>query len=334
MRNGCCPAPLDGPEKTADYLRHFGFERSMRSSPWFTMASAILGFLLLVALFWSYDRGSGANTTGPTTAFLSPLVTFLLLLGGYWQWQRARLEISMDKYYERLNIANQWWKSSPPVQKIMAAFSSDSEDPEVTMYVCLEIDNLEYVIEKYRIGYIDDEQACRALRAFQIRCLAAAEFRKIARRRIHAGDYTPRTAAVVCSVCDAVDRMAEHQRASLFVSGQPPMDRPNIYVAAAAAINFPGVPPPPPPSEGSRSGLADQGESPRRRASDVIPFASAASSSGSAASAAPHPVPRRRASDASHLSPVPRPDAEASCEGGSQREEGGSDSPSAAGGNP
>jgi hypothetical protein len=223
MLHKACSPPLDGPEKTKDYLAHYCFkspEWFKRLDLWLLIAAAVLVVLVGVAIA-GVDVGRG----GPLLSALSPVVTMGLLIAGFWQWRGARQEISMDKYYERLDISNQWWKSSPSVRNAMSGFARDSEDPDMTMYVCLEIDNLEYVIEKYRIGYVDDEQACRGLKAFQVRCLNSPEFRAIARRRVHLGDYTPRTTNVVCKVCDEVDNLIEHHRtreiASRVTPGHP-----------------------------------------------------------------------------------------------------------------
>ena len=115
----------------------------------------------------------------------------------------------MDKFYDRLDRANALYKD-PEVKKEMSFPSG----PESTMllYVCTELDNLEYVVEKYRIGYIGEEQACRGLKTFQERCIRSRRFQEIARARVHEGDYTTTTAKVVCTVCDAVDEMIERGR--------------------------------------------------------------------------------------------------------------------------
>jgi hypothetical protein len=290
MQRRSCPAPLDGPEKTSAYLRHFGFKRSWYFSKWITFGLPILVFslfFLFIIRFWIYDSSENKSSTDFWTNFLSPVVTFGLLVGGLWQWQTARNEVSMDKYYERLNIANQWWKASTPVRKMMSALSPRSENPEVTMYVCLELDNLEYVVEKYRIGYIDDEQACRGLCAFQIRCLEAAEFRHIARRRVYAGDYTSRTATVVSEVCNAVERRAERQRTDSVVSGKTEANQTVLATTAIHAADSSSLPPPSP--NGKRKGsVASEPGSPKD---------SSAGLSSSVASPSPKSSLQQRAED-------------------------------------
>ena len=275
MPHHACSPPLPGPERARDYLAHYCFDQSKKTGAWFTYGVPVLIVFAVLSILIVLNRAQSAppSPSGPTDFLnlFSPIVTFGLLLAGLWQWRTARREMSMDQYYERLNIANQWWKSSPSARKLMGGFATDSEDPDMTMYVCLEIDNLEYVIEKYRIGYVDDEQACRGLKAFEIRCLASAEFRQIARRRVHLGDYTPRTAKVVCRVCDEVTNLIEHHRASQFASGIPPENQTHFHIAAAAAINVtPG--PPPPPFTAAKDGGMDNSVLPfgGRRRSDRV----------------------------------------------------------------
>lgn len=243
MSHKACSPPLDGPAKMKDYLAHYCFEPPKwfkRLSLWLLITAAVLTVLVILAI-GVLDRAEGERLLSA----LSPVATMGLLIAGLWQWRGARQEISMDKYYERLEISNQWWKASPSVRSVMSGSTQEFEDPDMTMYVCLEIDNLEYMIEKYRIGYVDDEQACRGLKAFQVRCLHSLEFKSIARRRVHLGDYTPRTTKVVCKVCDEVDNLIEHHRMGEFASGSHPEGQTHLHIAAAAAIHVtPGYPPP------------------------------------------------------------------------------------------
>jgi len=80
-----------------------------------------------------------------------------VLLIGYQQWRDARQEASFERFYERLRIAND------RRDKLGA-------DP-FTMYVFAELDNLEYVIERYKLGYVSAELAGRGLRTFRSRCI-------------------------------------------------------------------------------------------------------------------------------------------------------------------
>jgi len=94
-----------------------------------------------------------------------------VLLIGYQQWRDARQEASFERFYDRLNIANS------RREKLGA-------DP-FTMYVFAELDNLEYVIERYKLGYMSAELACRGLETFKSRC------RQVKHRLPNGSDDTP-----------------------------------------------------------------------------------------------------------------------------------------------
>lgn len=236
--------PLLGPASPRSYLKYYGFQQRWRARPWFPWAVALLVVVIAALLLFPGTKnppgsegiravvftatgfqvaelqtpdpgiasvlspgGSGIKATD----LIGPFVTLLLLLYGLQQWQGGRREVSIDKYYERLETANQRWEKSAEVKRLMGSPMANAGD-EMFMYVCTELDNLEYVVEKYRFGYIDDAQACRGLKTFQLRCFTP-KFREIARDRVHDGDYTSRTANVVCRVCEALDELAEHEAA-------------------------------------------------------------------------------------------------------------------------
>jgi hypothetical protein len=268
--------PLHGSLKsnTKAYLEHFGFQapRWVHLGTAALLAVPIVGILLGIALHGSYHRVEVKATDVVLAA-----VSLGALLIGYWQWGKARHETSMDKYYERLNIANGRQDGDQTQVRDMMKPSHPElaeEHPEILMYVYAELDNLEYVIEKYRLGYMNAEQACRGLRTFQLRCWSP-RFRRITRHRVHSGDYNSGTADVVERVCEEIEILtareyADARRAA--VSSPAPQSGPSAVRAGEAATGTSG---------------------PRRRASD-----------GSHLSAVPNPpagrsgeAPRRRASD-------------------------------------
>lgn len=119
------------------------------------------------------------------------IATALLGLGifivGYHQWRAARRESAMDQYYGRLEIANQRLAALPGI------------DP-MELYVFAELDNLEYVIEKYRLGYMNHRQALRGLEAFQgrFRGYRGATFAVLAERSVmRSAGYNKTTQNVV-----------------------------------------------------------------------------------------------------------------------------------------
>jgi hypothetical protein len=93
---------------------------------------------------------------------------------GYLQWRAARHEVSFDTYYDKLDTANQKFDA----WRVEAL----KEDPGAlqshlnTMFVFAELDNLEYVLEKLKLGYVRQELAERAVRNFRSRCADGTAF--------------------------------------------------------------------------------------------------------------------------------------------------------------
>ena len=70
------------------------------------------------------------------------------------------------------------------------------------MYVYRELDNLEYAIAKYKLGYMSPENALRSLRTFRVRCNSSPEFRELALMCAMANEgYDSITQEVVKKVC-------------------------------------------------------------------------------------------------------------------------------------
>ncbi len=86
----------------------------------------------------------------------------------YLQWRAARHEVSFDRYYERLNLANQRFDAAR--LKELEGDPPALKEHLYTMFVFAELDNLEYVLGKHRLGYVRVGLACQALRAFEARC--------------------------------------------------------------------------------------------------------------------------------------------------------------------
>ena len=117
---------------------------------------------------------------------------------GYWQWREIRYESSLDKYYERLDLANTRLENRTGCNKDI-------------MYVFMELDNLEYVIEKYERGYIEAKQAFRGLKTFYVHCRNINDlqdddgevkgFKEMALKWVHKAGYHQITKDVVENVC-------------------------------------------------------------------------------------------------------------------------------------
>ena len=94
-----------------------------------------------------------------------PEIIAAILAGGalvlaYVDSMLGRRESSMDKFYERLEIANR--HRSDLTHQGMRMIDTNR-------YVFTELDNLEYVIERYRFGYMSASLAARGLNTFESR---------------------------------------------------------------------------------------------------------------------------------------------------------------------
>lgn len=90
------------------------------------------------------------------------------LLYAYLQWRAARHETSYDRYYDRLEIANR--RSDAARLKELEGDTKATQDHLHTMFVFAELDNLEYLLGKYRLRFVRADLACRALHGFTSRC--------------------------------------------------------------------------------------------------------------------------------------------------------------------
>ena len=137
----------------------------------------------------------------------SRISTVFLTLGifvlGYHQWRAARHEISMDKFYDRLDMVDRRLENWPAARQMLNHFWQNSDDQasyECFNCVYVELDNLEYGIEKYKLGYMNADLALRCLRTFQSRC-DSKKFREMAFKAVQGVGYHPTTAEVVKKVC-------------------------------------------------------------------------------------------------------------------------------------
>jgi len=110
----------------------------------------------------SATKNASAIFTG--VAALAAGATFIV---SYFQWQLARHEISFDKFYEKLNITN---------QTINACGLKEARDHAAeidhlrNMRVFAQLDTLEYVLGKYRLGFVEFDLVDRAIRTFRSDC--------------------------------------------------------------------------------------------------------------------------------------------------------------------
>lgn len=174
-----------------------------------------LAVVLVLCFAWYVSLAVGATvSTAAETAAMKDILQAAALVVGFsltfYQWRLARFEASVEKYYDRLDVSNRrlntlieqaWSNKEAPKD-----FGVHRNPPEVgvslfDMWVFSELDNLEYVIQKYRRGYIEPDQMCRALHAFQSRC-NDPEFMQRAVGFCRGPNYHPSLRSVVRRVHD------------------------------------------------------------------------------------------------------------------------------------
>lgn len=199
--------PLPGPENDRAYLLHYGFDPPR--------LKAYIGIFLLLlftaaAIYLGYHLHDSLGSTDFSGADVATMILALgALVIGYQQWREAREETSMEKYYERLDMANRRREQdSETVHSKMKNSIPElaDEPPSFLMYVYVELDNLEYLATKYRLGYMRHGQARRGLHTFQRRC-KTPEFKRVAAIRVMQGDYRRYTANIVRRVCEEMNRI-------------------------------------------------------------------------------------------------------------------------------
>jgi hypothetical protein len=108
-----------------------------------------------------------AENEAPLKA-LSTIAAAAAFLVAYWQWKLAREEASFEKYYDRMNTTIDF------VDKCGLEEAGDSREARLShvrnMRVFNQLDNLEYVLGKYRLGYISTDIVYRAVRNFKTEC--------------------------------------------------------------------------------------------------------------------------------------------------------------------
>jgi len=196
------------------------------------IAVVVLGLIYWIALIFGRTGGdaapqpwvtlmfgrTGGNGTPQHTWVKDVLQISILITGfaiGYVQWRLARYEVSLEKYYDRLDVADKrlgtlieqaWSRTNPEAQP----FSVYENPPRVgvllfDIWVFAELYNLEYVIQKYRRGYTEHEQVCRGLHTFRARCENDPEFLKRAVRFCSRPNYHDSTRIVVKRIESEMD---------------------------------------------------------------------------------------------------------------------------------
>jgi hypothetical protein len=183
-------------------LKDYGLNRgfAIRRRPWIYVSLVVLAAVAFGAYTHLYLDTQKLNGIQVATAVVA-LGAFIL---GYQQWRSARFETSIDKFYERLEASNKRLQEWATARELLGAVD-DQQSFQQSMYVFSEIDNLEYVVQKYKYGYMSAEQARRGVKTFKARC-KHDKFRERARSCIKLGGYTEETEGIFNNVCEEIDR--------------------------------------------------------------------------------------------------------------------------------
>lgn len=140
-----------------------------KQPPWRRFRTEAILVLLLVAVALlsvgvTFSPGEAKERLEALAAAAAGVAAAL----GYLQWRAARHEVSFDTYYDKLDTANQ--KFDAWRVEALRDDAARLRDHLNTMFVFAELDNLEYVLEKLKLGYVRQELAERAVRNFRSRC--------------------------------------------------------------------------------------------------------------------------------------------------------------------
>jgi hypothetical protein len=198
-------------ENAAEKLRCYDFpQRSILSPGLFIFFMTFIGSCVA---WYVFEQRARSETSGTEAATACVAIGAFFL--AYQQWRAARAEASLEKFYERLNITNGWMlaaqkaavtANAPATDNLVNGLTAEQKSAaeatlkakqaaeqaaaeyDYRMYFFSEADNLEYVIEKYKLGYIGAEHAARGADTFRIRC-RQPKFRETLEKYIDAVGY-------------------------------------------------------------------------------------------------------------------------------------------------
>ncbi len=215
---------IDSRNEAVETLNEAGFTRTADAR-----YRALLLSMLLVIGF------AAALVLGAPDAVVGGGVALGAVLLGAQQFAASRNEVSLEKFYDRLQVTNDKLEEYPATREFIGLPAGNDEsagqvdDDEFfrRMYVFRELDNLEYSIAKYRIGFMSPENAQRSLRTFRSRCVSSERFRAYAHDQVHMRDdrdpgYDEETRLVVCRIVQELgDPVCEHSTRESLQSARP-----------------------------------------------------------------------------------------------------------------
>lgn len=181
-------------------LKHYGLNRgiAIRRRPWIYVSLIVFAAVALGILTHLYLDAQKFNGVQTATAVIA-LGAFIL---GYQQWRSARFETSIEKFYERLEASNKRLQEWSTVRELLGAVDDQPHFLQ-SMYVFSELDNLEYVVQKYKYGYMSAEQALRGVMTFKARCVHV-KFRERAKSCLAIGGYSSEMIEIFDNVCKEI----------------------------------------------------------------------------------------------------------------------------------
>ena len=147
----------------------------------------------------------GQNTSGVFLAISNWFVAMTILLG-IAKWN-ASLEQDAIKRYEAEIAQSNDAEKVDDVREMMAHLYRSPEgcprNYDKSRYVYIQLDNLEYALERYALGHASAYSTARAVMTFASRC-GSDEFKKRARLQVKVASYSPVVVRVVAEVIDRV----------------------------------------------------------------------------------------------------------------------------------
>jgi hypothetical protein len=183
-------------------LKDYGLNRGLaiRRRPWIYVSLIVCAALALGVFTYLYLDAQKLNGIQVATS----VVALGAIILGYQQWRLARFETSIDKFYERVEISNKRLQEWSTVREMLGVVD-DQLHFQQTMYVFSELDNLEYVVQKYKYGYMSGEQALRGVKSFKARCVHD-KFRERAEICLESGGYSPEIVGIFINVCKEISQ--------------------------------------------------------------------------------------------------------------------------------
>ena len=171
----------------------------------FAVALLVCGVVALVYQGW-LSRGTAPPGLPNGAQLATALIAGTAAFFAYYQWTDSRREASLDKFYDRLSLVNERYYEWEEARGLVDHFwgSSEPADFQKAMYVYLELDNLEYIMFRYQLGFVTTALLHRAIRTFRSRC-QSEDFSKLALELVHSACYQSKTVEIV-SILAATSR--------------------------------------------------------------------------------------------------------------------------------